>query len=225
MSARYQLYQLARGISRLPLIRSLVPRSLKQQVQWRIGTKIMDEYPDRNYMESAILPAIAALRPQRLIDVGLDHYTAHYGKFFDASVDRWTIDISPDVVQFGAPGRHIHANVLDMAQYFEPASVDVIMMNGPFGYGIDRLDEEVRVLEIAFSLLRPGGWLMIGWDRTDKGEMVIASQRGPRDPDGVKDPLELDVVRTRFEHVAPASLPARKLFDDCSHVYDWFRVK
>ncbi|RYZ62731.1 MAG: class I SAM-dependent methyltransferase [Proteobacteria bacterium] len=225
MSARYGLYQFGRRISRIGFLRKLVPTSLRRSVQSKLGATVMDQFPDRRYMEDAILPAIVAVQPKRLVDVGIEYYTAHYGNFFDESVDRWTLDTNPDVVQFGKPGRHIVGNVLELRKYFEPHSVDVVMMNGPFGYGIDRVDEQIGTLEAALDVMRPGGWLLIGWDRTDTGEPIIVSSKGQRDPNGVKDPLQLEIIQRRFEHVGPHNLPARKVFTDCSHVYDWFRVR
>lgn len=225
MSARYQLYRLGRRVSRIGLLKQLVPRSLRTRVQSRLGGAVMDEFPDRRYMERVILPAIVALRPTRLLDVGLEHYTRHYGEFFDASVERWTLDTNPDVAHLGKPGRHIVGNALDLRKYFEPASLDVVMMNGPFGYGIDRVDEQIGVLDAALDVTRPGGWLLIGWDRGDTGEPIVAASSGQRDARAIQDPLQLDVMQRRCEHVGPADLPAREDFADCSHVYDWFRVR
>ena len=225
MSVRYELYRVGRRISRIGWLRSLVPQGLRRGLQSKLGSRVMSHFPDRRYMEDVILPTIAALRPQRLLDVGIETYTSHYGQFFDETVDRWTIDTNPIVVSLGKPGRHILGNVLDLRKHFAPASLDVVMMNGPFGYGIDRVDEQIATIDAALAVMRPAGWLMLGWDRTESGEALIAAATGPRDPQAIKDPLQLAIVQRHFEHVGPHDLPARKVFDDCSHVYDWFRVR
>ena len=226
MSLKYGFYKIGRRLSRVQVIRSLVPQGLRRAVQSRLGADLIDQFPDRRYMEAAILPAIAAIGPRRLLDVGVEYYTAHYGRWFDQSVERWTLDLNPDVVKYGVPGRHIQANVLDLGRHFEPSSLDVVMMNGPFGYGIDRVDEQVRTLEVAHGVMRPGGWLLIGWDRApDGGPLIAAAGARRRDASDVKDPLELEIIQRRFEHVGPQGLPARKEFTDSSHIYDWFQAR
>jgi hypothetical protein len=111
-----------------------------------------------------------------------------------------------------------------VASYFEPASLDVVLMNGPFGFGIDRLDEQERAIEAIRPLVRPGGWLLVGWDRDREGRPVVVEQPGPALDDWIKDPTELKAIRSHFRHEPPPGLPARMDFADCSHIYDWFRL-
>ena len=225
MSVRYRLFRFARGVSQWPLVKALVPRGLKARVNWLLGRSVMNEFPDRRYLEDVVLPTLAALRPGQLLDVGLESYTAHHGSFFGPETDRWTLDLNPEVARHGVPGRHLVANVLDAGRHFAPGSLDAVTMNGPFGFGLDRLDEQVRALEVVHGLLRPGGWLLIGWNRTSEGELLIAATPPPPAGTAAREPGTLDVVRERFEHVGPSGLPARKTFDGSSHVYDWYRAR
>jgi hypothetical protein len=225
MSVRYRIYQLARRVSRLPLVRSLIPSALKARMNARLGGAVMDEFADRRYMEEAILPAVAALRPRVLLDVGLQPYTAHYGRFFGPETERWTLDVDPASARLGVPGRHIEADALDVESRFAPGSLDVLLFNGILGFGLDRLDDEERMLRIAHRLLRADGWLLVGWDRTPAGELLVASATPPAEGTRARDPLALDAVRELFVHAGPGGLPARRVFDDSSHVYDWFRPR
>jgi len=184
----------------------------------------IDRLPDRRYMEEVVLPAVVRLKPQRLIDVGVEAYTQQYGQWFPPDCEYWTLDINPGVARFGPPGRHIVGNVLDLASYFEPGSLDVVLLNGPFGYGIDRLDEQERTIEAVLTALRPGGRLMVGWDRAEDGTPVVVDERDWGEF-RIKDPLELEGIRTHFAHEPPPGLPARIEFTNCSHVYDWFRAR
>jgi hypothetical protein len=185
---------------------------------------VIDQLPDRRYMEEVILPAVARLKPRRLLDVGVESYTQHYGRWFPPESEYWTLDLNPGVAQFGPPGRHIVGNVLDLASSFEPGSLDVVLLNGPFGFGINRLDEQERTIEAVRAVLRPGGRLLVGWDRADDGTPIVMDELQESEA-RIKDPLELEGIRAHFEHEPPPGLPARIAFDDCAHIYDWFQVR
>jgi len=219
----YEIYQLGRKITRLPFLGALIPKALKTRVQGRLLTEVFDHLPDRQYMEASILPALACLKPSRVLDVGVETYTAHYGQWFppEPECEYWTLDLNPGVARLRPQERHIIANVLDVASFFKPESLDVVIMNGPFGYGIDRLDEQERTIETVRTLLRPGGRLLVGWDLARDGRPVVMNDQGLGDL-RIKDPTEMQSIRSYFRHEAPAELPARVTFTECAHVYDWF---
>lgn len=172
-------------------------------------------------MEETILPALASLRPTRMLDIGVREYTRHYGKWAAEGCERWTIDADPAVVGFGSPGLHVVGSVLDMTRHFENGSFDVILMNGIFGHGVDHRDDQERALMEARALLRDGGRLVIGWDRQPDGTPFVLNDEslsGPR----ISDPLEIELMQSRFRHVAPCGLPPRKEFANSWHLYDWF---
>ena len=219
----YRVYQIGRKITRLPFVGALIPTALRTRVQGRLLSDVFDHLPDRRYMEASILPALVSLRPSRVLDVGVESYTGHYVRWFppEPECEYWTLDLNPGVAHLRPQERHIVANVLDAASYFEPESLDVVIMNGPFGYGIDRLDEQEQTIEVARTLLRPGGRLMVGWDLARDGRPVVMDDQGLGDL-RIKDPTELQSIRSYFRHEAPSDLPARVTFTDCAHVYDWF---
>lgn len=220
----YQAYRLGRRLVRLPFVAAWIPGKLRSRVQSRMLARVIDQLPDRRYMEAVILPRVASLKPSRLLDVGVEDYTQHYSQRFSPDCDYWTLDLNPNVARYRPPDRHIVANVLDVASYFEPGSLDVVLMNGPFGYGIDRHAEQERTIEAVRSLLRPGGRLLVGWDRDREGRPVVMEKPGPDADARIKDPTELEAIRSHFRHEPPPGLPARMDFADCSHVYDWFRL-
>lgn len=156
-----------------------------------------------------------------MLDVGVQDYTGNYGRLMPAECERWTIDLDPAVARFGSPGRHIVATVLDMARHFDSGSFDVILMNGVFGFGVDRRDEQERALTEARALLRTGGRLIVGWDRFPDGSPFVMNSEVPA---GLRfsDPLEIELVQSSFRHLSPDGLPARKEFVNSWHVYDWF---
>ena len=44
-------------------------------------------------------------------------------------------------------GRHIIGDVLDVAAFFAPGSLDVVLLNGLFGFGIEQVIEQERTIE------------------------------------------------------------------------------
>ena len=220
-AAVHGVYKAGRRICRVPGLRTLVPTSVRGHVQWWLMSRVIDRLPDRLYMENTILPAIVALKPGRVLDVGLDTYTQHYYRWFPTGCEYWTIDILPKVAHLGREGRHITGDVLDIEDHFAPASLDVVMLNGAFGYGIDRLSEQQRVVESVRKLLKPGGRMVVGWDMGPDGTPVVMNGR---QTDHIKDPRLLEPVKRHFTHTPPPGLPAHVEFEGCSHVYDWFKA-
>jgi SAM-dependent methyltransferase len=225
-TAAYRAYQLGRMLCRLPVLKALIPGRLRSVVQRRMLSRgdVIGRLPDRRYMVEVILPALARLEPRRLVDVGVEAYTQHYGRWFPPGCEYWTLDLNPCVARYGAPGRHVVGNALDLASYFEPGSLDVVLLNGPFGFGIDRLDEQERTIEAVRTVLRPGGRMLVGWDRADDGMPVVLQELEPGVP-RIKDPLELEGIRAHFAHQPPPGLPARIEFAGCAHIYDWFQAR
>jgi hypothetical protein len=219
---RSAAYRLTRRFSRLPGIRRVIPQSLRTRAMQLLWAGPNEQFPDRRYMEEAILPAVVGLAPRRVLDVGLEEYSRHYAGWFGADCEYWTIDKNPRVAQYARPDRHVIGDVRDVGLYFAPASLDVVLMNGPFGYGVDTAEDQERTIDAVRRLLTPRGWIMIGWNLAADGLPVVLAGRRPGH---IRDPKNLDAIRSGFEHTAPAGLPARFDFRDCSHVYDWFRSR
>ena len=222
-SLTYLIYRAGRAITRLPFLGALIPKGLKSRVQGRLQAGVFNHLPDRQYMENTILPALASSRPSRVLDVGVESYSAHYGQWFppEPICEYWTLDLNPAVARLRPQHRHVVANILDVGSFFKPESLDVVIMNGPFGYGIDRIDEQERTIEEVRRLLKPGGRLVVGWDLASDGWPVVMNGPGPDDL-RIKDPIELKSIASHFRHEAPSGLPARVTFSECAHVYDWF---
>ncbi|MEO8313415.1 MAG: class I SAM-dependent methyltransferase [Pseudomonadota bacterium] len=221
--ASYAVYRWARKLSRLPILRAMIPFALRERMQHSLSPNAINQFPDRRYMEAELLPAVVALAPQRVLDVGVESYTAHYGRWFPESCERWTLDMNPNVVPFGAPGRHVLGDARHMDGHFEPASMDVVMVNGTFGYGTDNVQDQEQTVQAARRLLKSHGWLLLGWDRALDGTPLVFADRGRNG--AILEPTQLDEVRQHFSHEGLPGLPPRKEFAESSHVYDWFRKR
>jgi SAM-dependent methyltransferase len=121
--------------------------------------------PDRVLLEGRLLPAFAADPTLRsLLFVGCGPYTRHYAALFEPASARFrTLDIDPRRARFGHAG-HIVAALQDVGRHLAPASVDAVVCNGVYGFGLDERDELDAALRASWTVLRPGGAFVLGWN-------------------------------------------------------------
>ena len=129
----------------------------------RGGNRI--ESPDRALLERRVLPTFAADPSLRsLLFVGCGRYTRHYPSLFAPASERFrTIDIDPRRARYGHAG-HLVAALQDVAECLPAGSVDSIVCNGVYGFGIYDRDELAKALGASCTVLRPGGSFVLGWN-------------------------------------------------------------
>ena len=185
-----------------PIAKSLVPQRLYYWLWSR-------NKPDRRYMEEILLPGFARLNPSHVLSVGTQPYLHHYGRYFPSNrCEFWTIDIEPELAQFGSPGHHITASVIDVDQHFKPAYFDAILLNGIFGWGVNQPDDQTKTLINLRKIIRPGGVLLIGWNDDLMKDVVVAM-----------------AAAHGFKYANPMGLPNRKQFPGGTHIYDLFTAE
>ena len=187
------------------LIKRLVPAPMRQALMRPVYKDAMWHLPDRRYMESVIIPFLGERNIAKVLLVGCRRFTMHYPTMLAArGVTAWTIDIDADAEKFGVPGRHIigDASVLDT----NPTcfGFDAIVLSGVLGYGINEVGAIRRTFRGLARILTQGSILIVGWNQglTDDIKSVPECV-------GFFDPL-----------VHP-TIPARKVFADSNHVYDF----
>lgn len=120
--------------------------------------------PDRRLLENCILPHYAAAcRPQAVLFVGTRWYTQWYEDIFDGHLYR-TIDIDRRAARFGSRQGHVVGCATRTATHFPPASFDVVVVNGVFGWGLDQRPQVEAAVRGFFAVLKDGGELVIGWN-------------------------------------------------------------
>ncbi len=134
----------------------------------RFGGSFYFPSDDRTVLENKILP-FYQLSPshQDILFVGTDWYTHGYSRLFSDKRSFATLDFSPPKAKFGAQ-RHVIDSVTNVATHFQPGSLDVVMLNGILGWGLDSLDDADAAIAGCFRCLRPGGHLVIGWNDIPK---------------------------------------------------------
>jgi len=75
------------------------------------------------------------------------------------------MDINPSCAAFGAK-HHVTAGVQNVARHFASASLDLVVCNGVFGWGLDNRDDVEKAFSGIARCLAPGGVFVLGWDDT-----------------------------------------------------------
>ena len=120
---------------------------------------------DRTVLEQQIFPHFLQKSGVRdVLFVGCNTYTAHYQRKFFSGVNFITLEPDPSLARFGATPRHVVAPLEELATHLPPASLDLIICNGVFGWGLDRLEQCEAAFEQCYTRLRDGGFLVHGWD-------------------------------------------------------------
>ena len=160
------------------LARDLRPaRSTRERLGWpgfvlhRIGVRIglllggsfYYDSEDRTLLENRVLPFYQLSdEHQSILFIGVNWPTQGYVRMLSHK-SLVTLDILPSMARYGS-GRHIVASAADIDQYFEPHSLDLVVMNGVFGWGLDSAADVERTVAGFHRCLRPGGHLLVGWN-------------------------------------------------------------
>jgi hypothetical protein len=130
--------------------------------------------PCRYIIERKILPKI---RNQKVLFVGVANYTSDYPKRLKTN-DLWTIDTDPSVAKYGAR-KHITDRLSNIGKHLPASSLDVILMFGIFGYGLNTKIEAEKTMEACSKVLKPGGIMVIQWsDKLGKNPIDPSKLRG-----------------------------------------------
>ena len=126
--------------------------------------------PDRDVLERVVFGALFRDPAVHAIAfVGCAGYTAWYPALFRfrPGLRFATIDRDPAQTSYGARRDH-HVATLDSFadQPGTAASFEIVVLNGVVGYGMDSPEEQAVGLAAAHRLLRPGGRLVVGYDKT-----------------------------------------------------------
>ena len=122
-----------------------------------------EKYNDRAVLENIIFPYVLARHnPKAILDIGREDYQSFYNEFFKGR-ELWTMDIDPESEIFGADN-HIVDSASDIKQHFRDNYFDFILMNGVFGWGLDKEKDVQKAFNAIYDILKPGGMFILGWN-------------------------------------------------------------
>lgn len=160
--------------------------------------------PDRRFVETTLLPAIAASGAKTILYVGVRSYTRRYPDLLQRlGVETWTTDIDPVAARHGVKGRHRVSDVADLKPEDFPVRFDLVVFSGVIGFGVNsrsQIDAAARALA---GMTAPGGRLVLGWNH-----------------DNAADPLQTSDWGRLFERAALPGIAERVRFDGATHVFD-----
>ncbi|MEM7624534.1 MAG: methyltransferase domain-containing protein [Planctomycetota bacterium] len=149
----------------MSLIRSLI-QPLRRNVRDAVllcGIRPKLTEQDRIVLEETIFPYLVGRDDlRRVLFVGCRWYTWYYNKVF-AGKDYWTLEIDPAARRYGSK-QHVVDSVENVAEYFEPGSLDAVLLLGVIGWGLDDPDAADRAVAGIHRCLSPGGVFINGWD-------------------------------------------------------------
>ena len=144
--------------------------TLRQHGKWlalralmAIGIDLHLRTEDRRVLEQVLLPALSADdRLQSILFVGCDWYTRGYRRFFRGR-SYVTLDIDPANRRCGAR-EHIVDALQNLGHHVPVGSLDLILVNGVIGYGLDERADIEAAFDACLVALRPQGILLLGWN-------------------------------------------------------------
>jgi len=144
----------------------------------RFGIDVRKTRADRKLLERVIFPEILRTSEyKRILFVGCAWYTVHYPKIFHGR-DFITMEISPVESQYGA-ATHIIDSCENIANHFQPNTLDVVVFNGVYGFGLNELNAINKTLAAIHQTLRADGLFVFGWnDNPDTAPYPIEELTG-----------------------------------------------
>ena len=124
-------------------------------------------FEDRRVLRSTIFPHFAqSTKYKNILFVGCKWYTFSYNIIF-RNKNYWTLEKNPQRRKYGAEN-HICASMEEIHQHFKENSLDLIVCNGVFGWGLDSTSSVEKAFSNSYESLRVGGILIIGWNDIPK---------------------------------------------------------
>ena len=194
-------------IDRLPVARRLGTRILPSAIVRSLTGRLMAARPDRVFLEEDIFPALRAQAFERILFVGSQSYTTHYGQYFERSTTEfWTTDIDPEAEMWGEPGRHITCDIQEIDRLLPAQSIDVVFLKGVLGHGLNERAEKKRAAKAIHHVLRRKGALVVGWNSQDPAN----------------DPNTIPGMTKLFAHTNLWGFAARTRVSRSTQVYDFY---
>ncbi|WP_307219643.1 bifunctional 2-polyprenyl-6-hydroxyphenol methylase/3-demethylubiquinol 3-O-methyltransferase UbiG [Microbacterium sp. SORGH_AS_0888] len=172
--------------------------------RWRLAT------PDRVVLEDVIIPGVlAAGEVDHVLDIGVAWYTRNYPRLF-RGIDYWSVDVDPAEAEHRRAHHHT-LSATKLTDVFAHDTFDLVLCNGVIGWGLNRPEQVALGLDACAAVLRPGGWLVVGWNDVP-GHRV----------EGLEE-----MLAARFDHAELPVLGADHYLTDTHyrHRYDFFRAR
>lgn len=201
----------ATAVDRLRDIAFLVRHLFPKPIRKRIGNLAIQGLPSRRYMQTAVLPALAAAGCVRMLFVGAQSYNLpFYRDCVARGISVWTIDFDPQSATWGGPNGHFVGDICRVHELVGGLTFDVVIYNGILGFGINTAPDALRALESMSKVAEPSALILVGWNP------------------GLTNDAEIEVMRPRLSPAMVADLQqdvefAARGIQKNPHRYEMFR--
>lgn len=126
--------------------------------------QVLFKTTDREYLEKTIFTDInEKLKPRYVLSIGVYWYTVLYNLYFRDSLFL-SIDIDQNKSKFAQNNFHLNCSIQDLNKIVPKSSIDLILMNGVYGYGINTTYELQNTLQTLSNFLSKNGLVVLGYN-------------------------------------------------------------
>jgi hypothetical protein len=136
--------------------------------------------PSRIFLETQVIPALAAAGRRRLLSVGTRSYNRLlYQRCLAEGFTVWSVDLDPAAAAYGAPHGHFVGSICDVDKLAAGHAFDAIIFNGVLGWGVNTPDDAVSALAAIKKVASPDALIVVGWNpgKTDGAEVAAIRAR------------------------------------------------
>lgn len=136
--------------------------------------------PSRIFLETTVIPALAAAGRRRMLSVGTRSYNrALYQRCRAEGIAVWSIDLDPAAAVYGAPAGHFVGSICDVDKLAAGQAFDAIIFNGVLGWGVNTPEDALTALAAIGKVATTDALMFIGWNpgKTDGAEVAAIRAR------------------------------------------------
>lgn len=130
-----------------------------------VRDRAIEGLPSRTYLQTVLLPDLAAAGCQRMLFVGVRSYNLAFYRHCEAlKIAVWIIDSDPTAAEYGAPNGHFIGDVRQICALTAGLTFDVIIFNGILGFGINTAQDAIAAFDAMAKVAEPNSLILIGWN-------------------------------------------------------------
>lgn len=136
--------------------------------RWRIGGNAL-KTKSRLFFEYVILNYISQLDFSNVLFIGVERYTTWYKKIFVRS-RFYTLDYDSNLVKYADEKFHAICKVEDMQDYYDDGFFNLIILNGVYGWGLNKDEQLTKAIENIYCKLELNGVLIFGYNNVREND-------------------------------------------------------
>ena len=158
-----------------PTLSQRIGSRIVRDVKYWFGVELFLYTEDRRILEQRIFPYfLHRTSCKDILFVGCHWCTRGYNGLFQNEKNFWTLEVSPARAKYGAT-QHIIDKFENLTKHFAPESLDLILCNGVYDWGLSTGADAEVAFTGCVACLRPGG-VPGTWMGRHRGAPSISAQ-------------------------------------------------